>query len=60
MVREHVAPAWLIDPLARTLEVLQLENGCWTILATYAGADVVQAEPFTEMELELEAFWTPE
>ena len=55
--REQVAHAWLIDPLARTLEVLRLEAGRWTILATHSGADVVRAEPFTEIELELGALW---
>jgi Uma2 family endonuclease len=56
--REQVAHAWLIDPIARMLEVLQLERSYWTILATHAGSDVVRAEPFTEIELELEALWT--
>ena len=49
--------AWLIDPLARTLEVLKLENGRWTILATHAGDEVVRAEPFEAIELELAALW---
>ena len=55
--REGVSHVWLIDPLARTLEVLRLESGRWTILATHAGADVVRAEPFTDIELELSALW---
>jgi Uma2 family endonuclease len=55
--REQVPHAWLIDPLARTLEVLRLENGRWTILSTYAGSEVVRAEPFGEIELELSALW---
>ena len=55
--REQVPHAWLIDPQARTLEVLRLENGRWTILATHAGTDVVRAEPFTEIELELSSLW---
>jgi Uma2 family endonuclease len=55
--REGVSHVWLIDPLARTLEVLRLERGRWTILATHAGADVVRAEPFTDIELELSALW---
>jgi hypothetical protein len=46
---------WLIDALARTLEVLKLENGRWTILATHAGDEVVRAEPFDAVELELAA-----
>jgi Uma2 family endonuclease len=56
--REGVTHAWLIDPIARTLEVLQLEGGRWTILATHAGSEVVRAEPFTRIELELDALWT--
>ena len=55
--REGVSHAWLIDPLARSLEVLRQENGRWTILAAHAGGDVVRAEPFTEIELELPALW---
>ena len=55
--REQVPHAWLIDPLARTLEVLRLENGRWTILATHAGSEVVRAEPFTEIAIELQALW---
>jgi Uma2 family endonuclease len=55
--REEVSHAWLIDPDARTLEVLRLESGRWTILATHAGAEVVRAEPFVDVELELAALW---
>jgi Uma2 family endonuclease len=55
--REGVPWAWLIDPLARTLEFLKLENGRWTILATHAGDEVVRAEPFEAIELELAALW---
>jgi len=55
--REGVAHAWLIDPLARTLEVLRLEKGRWTLLATHAGTEVVRAEPFIEVAIELQALW---
>jgi Uma2 family endonuclease len=55
--RERVAHAWLIDPLARTLEVLRLEHGRWVILGTHAGSEVVRAEPFAEIDLELDALW---
>jgi len=55
--REGVSHAWLIDPLACTLEVLRLEHGRWSILGTHVGDDVVRAEPFAEIELELAALW---
>ena len=56
--REQVPHAWLIDPIACTLEVLRLDAGRWTILTTYAGPDVARAEPFDEVELDLASFWT--
>jgi len=37
--------------------VLRLENGRWSILATHAGSEVVRAEPFAEIEIELQALW---
>jgi Uma2 family endonuclease len=55
--REGVRHAWLIDPIARTLEVLRLENGRWTIISTAAGLDVVPAEPFDALELDLSLLW---
>jgi Uma2 family endonuclease len=55
--REGVAHAWLVDPLARTLEVLRLEGGRWVLLATHAGDEVVRAGPFTEIDLELRLLW---
>ncbi len=55
--RERVSHAWLADPLARTLEVLRLENGRWTIVSTSAGADIVRAEPFEAIELDLTLLW---
>ena len=55
--REGVGHAWLVDPDAGTLEVLRLESGRWTILATHAGNEVVRAEPFAEVPLELQALW---
>jgi Uma2 family endonuclease len=55
--REQVAHMWLIDPSARTLEVLHLDEGRWTILATHAGTEVVRAEPFADTELELTSLW---
>jgi Uma2 family endonuclease len=55
--REQVAYAWIIDPDPRTLEVLRLDAGRWTILATHSGDEVVRAEPFAELALELAALW---
>ena len=55
--REGVSHAWLIDPIAQTLEVLRLENGRWLIESTCAGSEVVRVPPFEAIELELGALW---
>ena len=55
--RKQVAHAWPIDPEAGTLEVLCLDGGQWTILATHAGLEVMRAEPFAGTELELQSLW---
>lgn len=55
--RERVSHAWLVDPLARTLEVLRLEGDRWSILATHADRDVVRAEPFEAIDVDLSLLW---
>jgi Uma2 family endonuclease len=55
--REGVVHAWLVDPLAHTLEVLALEAGRRTQLERYAGEAKVRAAPFGAIELELGALW---
>ena len=55
--RASVAHAWLIDPLQRTLEVLQLEHGQWVILAVHAGDDEVRVPPFEATVLSLANLW---
>jgi hypothetical protein len=37
--------------------VLKLENGRWTILATHVGSEVVRAEPFEAIDVELASLW---
>ena len=55
---EHgVGHAWLVDPAARTLEVLRLENGRWSIRATYCEDARIRAEPFDAIELDLGVLW---
>lgn len=55
--REHVSHAWLVDPIGHTLEVLRLDNGRWVILSTWAKDDVVRAEPFDALDLDLTLLW---
>jgi Uma2 family endonuclease len=55
--REGASHLWLVDPLARTIEVLRLARKRWTIVATHTGDAMVRLEPFGEIELELRALW---
>ena len=56
--REGVRHAWLIDPLARTLEVFALgAEGLWVLFGVHRDVARVRAEPFDAIELELEVLW---
>ena len=55
--RERVAYLWLVDPIARTLEALRLENDRWTLLGTWRDDARVRVEPFDAIELELAGLW---
>ncbi len=57
--RHGVPHAWLVDPSQRTLDVFRLENGRWVLLASFGGDDVVNAEPFEEVAVELRHLWLP-
>ncbi|MCI0582613.1 MAG: Uma2 family endonuclease [Chloroflexi bacterium] len=55
--RENVGHLWLVNPLARTLEVYCRAEGRWLLLATHEGATQVRAEPFDAVELDLAPLW---
>lgn len=55
--REAVRHAWLLDPLAKTLEVYRRDGGAWTRVAIWRDDARVRAEPFDAIELELGLLW---
>jgi Uma2 family endonuclease len=55
--RERVAHAWLVNPLARTLEIFALEGSRWALLGTFAGDKKVRAVPFDAVEIDLTLLW---
>ncbi|WP_438037076.1 Uma2 family endonuclease [Sorangium sp. So ce204] len=55
--REGVRHAWLLNPVAQTLEVYRLDDGRWSLLDTYEGDETVRPEPFDAIELPLADLW---
>lgn len=58
--RHGVCHAWLINPLARTLEVYRREGTSWVLVASHADDALVRAEPFDAIELDLLRLWGEE
>jgi len=67
--RERVSHVWLIDPIARTLEVFKLaarartkrtraKKAGWNLVGVWREAARVRAEPFDAIELDLSALWS--
>jgi Uma2 family endonuclease len=55
--REGVATAWLVDPLAKTLEVYRLEGKSWVLEESFDGAGHVRVAPFDAVEIDLSRWW---
>jgi Uma2 family endonuclease len=55
-----IGHVWVIDPIARTLEVLRRHEESWLIAAAYQNQDKVRAEPFGAVEIDLSLLWGEE
>lgn len=55
--REQVSHVWLLDPLARTLEILRHQPGGYLVASVHGGDQIVRAEPFADIELDLLILW---
>ena len=55
--REKVEHLWLVDPLARTVEVYRRDGGRWVFDATHADAARVAIAPFDALEIDLARWW---
>ena len=55
--REGVAHMWLVNPDARTLEVLRRVGEFWQEVGLYEGDAVIRAEPFDAVELDMAPWW---
>jgi Uma2 family endonuclease len=60
-LEQGVRWAWLVDPLARTLEVFESLGNRWTLAAAFEGDAVVRAIPFDAIAIEIEigGWWVP-
>jgi Uma2 family endonuclease len=55
--RAGVSHLWLLDPLARTLEIYRLEEERWIVVATHASDEAIHAEPFEAIALTMRRWW---
>lgn len=51
--RSRISYYWIIDPDARTLEAMRLDDGRWVQLGTWSESDRARVAPFEGVELEL-------
>ena len=51
--------AWLLDPLACTLEVFEWSGGRWSLASTHEGTDECRPPPFVDVPLTLSDLWLP-
>lgn len=52
-----VGHVWIVDPHAKTIEILRNSGAHWILLATFSDQDQMCAEPFDAIELELRHLW---
>ena len=48
---------WLVDPGLCTLEVYRLEAQRWVVVSTHGGNEMIRAEPFEAIEIDLGRWW---
>lgn len=55
--RERVPHLWIVEPLARTLEVYQLEGERWIVASMHGGSEPARVAPFEAIDLDLGRWW---
>jgi Uma2 family endonuclease len=55
--RVKVGHLWLLDPIARTLEVFRLDGKGWLRVSDHDGSEPVRAEPFQAVALDASRWW---
>lgn len=55
--REQVGHVWLLNPIATTVETYRLDGDHWLLVTTFVGEQIVKAEPFDVVFLDLGRMW---
>jgi Uma2 family endonuclease len=58
--RAGVQHAWVVDPVAKTLQVFRRQEKMWLVVATYSANEKARAEPFDAIEIDLTNLWGAE
>ena len=58
--RAGVQHAWVVDPIAKTLQVFRRQEKMWLVVTTFEGEDKIRAEPFDAIEIDLTNLWGTE
>jgi Uma2 family endonuclease len=56
--REGVRHLWLVEPVARTIDIFRFKDGDWILVHSFSGEERVRAEPFDAIELDLSVVWS--
>jgi Uma2 family endonuclease len=56
--RAGVGHLWIVDPIARTLEVYRLAAGAWVVVNTFTGDAIVRPDPFAVVAVDLRRWWS--
>ncbi len=57
--RHGIGHYWLVDPLARTLEALELREGRWTEVGAFDDTAVARIPPFEAVEIPMNRLFLP-
>ena len=52
--------AWLVDPDQKTLEIYLREDQKWVLVNSFSGDELIRAEPFDVIEINLGDLWLPD
>jgi Uma2 family endonuclease len=55
--RYGVNHLWMVDPIARFLEVYRLDGGSWKQVGVWSGDEPARIEPFDAIELDISGWW---